>query len=183
MLKQRSFVAEWIALEARGRGLDFDRAKLVATWSKKLGQEEVTAMLRDDVGLGPPRLLKVAKQVAALDRVPDRKTWETLGWGWVSKIADLEDDAERRRVEKELRAEGELKGGVLQDGAVKDVLRRVGATALLPQPRVPDASGGDAIFRRELERLVRSGILSVEKVDPYVAKVGRLAELAEVGKN
>lgn len=176
----RTFVAEWIALEARGRAIDFERAMLVSRWNKKLGAETVSGMLKTDVGLGPPRMLKLAKQVEALTIISDRKVWEAIGWGWVSRLSDIATENERNRIQNALMEAADLAGGVLQDGAVKTVLRTINAEAMLPKTKAIDAAKGDTLFRHELERLVRSGILAIDKVDPYVVKVGRLAELATV---
>jgi len=181
-----SFVAAWLEIDARDRLIDYERGRLVATWVKKVGEEETTRMLVEDVGLGPPRLLRVKGFLAAVAAVPNKKTWAAVGTVWTLRLATVEDEVERLRIEKTWLDAAAREGHVLQDNRVKEILRSMGteaATALLPKPKkLSIKNGGDAIFRTELERLVRAGELDLAKIDKHVAKVGRFAELLEEAK-
>lgn len=172
-----AFVSKWNEIESRGRVVDYERAKLVVEWISHVTVEEVQRCLEEDVGLGPPRVAKVLRQAEAYRVVPTEAAWQALGWAWVGRLASVEDESDRARYERALMDAYELRGAPLTDGVIKDVLRAVGAACMLPGKREGGMPSGD-LFKLELERLVRSGILKPDQVDPYVRKVGRFDEIA-----
>ncbi len=134
---------------------------------------------KGNIGLGPPRVIKVLKQAAAVRVIGDEISWTALGWVWIGRVAGVENTCERLRILKALMDAFELRGSPLTDGAIKDVLRAIEATELLPNGGATRTlpSNGD-VFKAEIERLVRSGILLPDQVDPYVRRLGRLDEIA-----
>mgnify|MGYP001561443928 CR=1 FL=1 len=162
---EKKFLRKWSELSARGNAVEYDRAVLVREAREKLG-DKLRELLRKGLGLGPIAVSHAYVQADALGVVADKAVWVAGGWRAVRLIVAAESNDTRRLIGKAVLNESDLRGGPLSAGGVGKVVERV-APGLIertkrsrePQGAEPAATGGDGIYRREIERLLEAHLI------------------------
>lgn len=163
-----SLVKAFSRIEARGRAVDYERAKWADRVAGLCGLYSRRVMT-EQLGLSPSTAGAYLRRLEDLGVIPDREVWIAVGWPRVRQIARLDQASRAAAVSRVLDARDSA--GVVSDTRVREILSPFVDTAAPSKKEESESPNGVSRALEELKYLVETYELPGYTLPPKVAEV------------